>query len=262
MAYKILSCGVSKPSARILRNAIVELTGKRIWVTKRTDGDGFPSIYIMRYGHIGTIPPEFRIGPTVGFNSTHVINVCSNKYTFSTLMKQNNIYSPEFFSSKEDVHPGDFPIMIRDSLCSYGGRGITVVKNMDEFIANWVPGYYWTRFIKMPFEYRVHLLGGKIARIFKKIKETEGDEEDLPVRNVGHGYHFSLQNASSFVQDRIEPIVNEVYSVLPGNYMALDIGWDRENQKYFVMEANSAPGLNTRTAKDYAEYLAPLLFPN
>jgi glutathione synthase/RimK-type ligase-like ATP-grasp enzyme len=42
--------------------------------------------------------------------------------------------------------------------------------------------------------------------------------------------------------------------ILIGDFYALDIGRDATNHRYFIFEANSAPGINENTVELYADY--------
>jgi hypothetical protein len=98
----------------------------------------------------------------------------------------------------------------------------------------------------------VHVLGGEFAKVYKK--EPIETESEFPIRNSYNLYHYS--NKSGFkswnklmeLQERLRPI-------LTGSFYALDVGWDTVNKRYFIFEANTAPGITAATAGLYADYL-------
>jgi hypothetical protein len=242
----------------ILRDAISDRTGRKILVTKHTDPGG-ETEFIMRYGNPSYVPSEriYNSAAVLGHNTPSIIHLCSNKMAFSNLMEKSGILSPVFHSTGK---PLSYPALIRTTLVSYGGKGIIPVNNETEFDLNWKPGYFWTEFYNLKYEYRVHMLGGQIGRIFKKVKEDGTEDTEYPIRNVNNGYHFSLQNASNFIHEQVTPLVSRIFNVLPASYCALDIGYVEETDQYVVLEGNSGPGLTRKTAAVYADYLTKVLF--
>lgn len=175
-------------------------------------------------------------------NTLEVIRTCSNKLLFSQLMKDNEIYSPEFYKGV----PKQYPVITRSTLSSFGGRGMELVRSEKEFIND---GTYWTPFIETAFELRVHVLGSKISRIFRK----EGGESFI--RTSSNGWHFALKDPQYY--PKLFPLVEKICGIpmFANAFIALDIGWDAKRREYLVYEGNSAPGLNEHTAGVYAEYI-------
>lgn len=232
------SCG---PSAKLLRDQIEELTNRSILVTFNADRIKGPFI---RYGNAVAVK-----GADTAFNSAAFIKSVADKGVFSNLMKAHGVYSPIY---RIDT-PKDYPILIRKTLTGQGGYGIVVCKDAAAFAANWSDDYVWTPFVRTQFELRVHVLGGQVSKIFKK-ECIDGEEGDLPIRNLDAGYHFAVKDAE--VYPKVQALVDSVHKVLKGGaFYTLDIGWDKAAKKYLVFEANSGSGLNTQTAALYADYL-------
>jgi glutathione synthase/RimK-type ligase-like ATP-grasp enzyme len=168
-------------------------------------------------------------------------------------MKAHDIYSPVY---RVDT-PKAYPVIIRKTLTGQGGYGIVVCPDAETFAANWDDAYVWTPFIKTQFELRVHVLGGQVAKIFKK-ECVDAEEGDLPIRNLDAGYHFAVKDAA--IYPKVQALVDKVQAVLKGRFYTLDIGWDKETKQYFIFEANSGSGLNPQTAALYADYLVRELY--
>ncbi len=228
----------SFPSARILRDKIFELTGIKFILVKSGNLIKKPDI---RFGDSFN-----KFDDDTKYNSPEFISLCANKYKFSKLLLENDLYTPEFRKDKPDI----FPLLIRTNLFLSGGRGIIICKNEDEFSSEWNPSYWWTPFIRTNFEIRAHVLGREVKRIFRKSLENENE---YPIRNNAI-CHFSLTNIEKY--PKLNETINSLNNILGvENFYALDIGWDSNNKKYFIFEANTAPGLNDNTAQVYAEFL-------
>jgi hypothetical protein len=230
---KVLS-NTSFISARILAEELRNL-GEQCISTRRTErinrGD-----YVIRYGSTSLHEGIDTL------NSLEVIRTCSNKLSFSNMMRENNIYTPVFSRGS----PSHFPIIVRTTLNSFGGRGMILVNNAKDFHYE---NAYWTPYIATDFELRVHVLGGKIIRVFRK----EGGENYI--RTSSNGWHFSLRENETY--PKVNSVVKKIFStpMFSNCFMALDLGWDSSVKEYVVFEGNSAPGLNEHTANLYAEYI-------
>lgn len=231
------------PSTRILRDSIFSLSGKRFLIT------GYPerckNYPIIRYGNsFGNFSKE------IGLNSPAFISLCANKKMFSELLLHNSFYTPEYRKDKDL----EFPLLIRQTLFGHGGEGIILCKNEEEFKQNWRDNY-WTKYIPTQFELRVHVLGDKIVKIFRK---DSIEKEEFPIRNNAT-CHFSIRDPEKY--SKLKELINDLnilFSLVEGvnfGFYALDVGWNSDRKEYFIFEANSAPGLNEHTANVYADFL-------
>jgi glutathione synthase/RimK-type ligase-like ATP-grasp enzyme len=238
---KILTCDSSLESAQLLRDTIHAITGKRFVVTKNPENiDG----KFIRYGYSADVwVPDTR------HNSASFIRLVCNKLRFSNLIAQHGFSTPNF---RQDTRNVIFPCLIRHTLRSYDGRGIVVCRNKNDFKENWDAESFWTPFVRTTREYRVHVLGGKVAKIFAKVKPDDYEDE-FPIRNLRLGYHYSLCDIDRL--PGIQKLVKKLHPIIGGSFYTLDLGWDNNKKEYFVFEANSGSGLNEKTAILYAEYL-------
>lgn len=240
---KILSGNSSVPSARILRNALQDLYGRRILVT--SNPERIRTFPFIRYGNSSYV----NLSEETDFNSPNFIQFSSNKLKFSKVMEENNIYSPVF---KRNIGELIFPLLIRETLTSFGCKGIHVIKNEEKFQEIWRNNFYWTPYINLAFELRVHILGGNIVKIFKK---ELNEPQEFPIRNNSL-CHFSLKSLEKYpkLESFIETLI-KIKEVSQGKFYSIDIGWDSVNKKYFVIEFNTGSGLNENTAEEYAKYI-------
>jgi len=232
--YYLLASRRSIPSAKLLRDQIKSLNNLNILVT--TDIDKLN--IILRYGcHLG--------GPNNILNSIEFIRNCSSKRLFSLLMQENNIYSPIYYRNEK---PESFPVLIRKTLNGQHGEGIIYCSSLDEFNEN-NNNNYWTPFVSLKYELRVHCLNGEIAKVFVKKKHNEND-----VILNSENSHFSLVEVKDNYK-RLFETIEKMNFFLKDSFCALDIGYDEKKKEYFILEGNSAPGLNESTARLYAEYI-------
>lgn len=242
----ILTDKGSLPSAKLLRDTMVQMTGKKIYVS--TEPERLTKAPTFRYGcSAGNFSDDTLL------NSPGFIRLCSDKKAFADLLRNENINAPEFLHIREGE--GRFPIVVRETLTSSGGRGIHVVRNRQElepfrFNSHW----WWTPFVRTRCEYRIHVLGGQVARVFAKVREDGREEEEFPIRNLSNGYHFSLRFEP---RPELTELAGMVDNHLPdgAGFYTLDVGYIGRNEGFIVFEANTAPGLNETSATAYAEFL-------
>jgi len=233
------------PSARILRDSIYNLTGKRLIVTSREDHIKDTDRIVIRYGNSS----RHSVLDTE-LNSPKFINIVASKFNTANLLLANNIYTPKYEKSLTNLI---FPCLIRKTLSGMGGKGIVYCADRETFDENYSNQYYWTQYVYTDFELRVHVFNGLILRLFRKEPLT-----DNPIRN-NDSCHFSLRNPENYV--KLFPIIEKLNDIFTSNgirryFYALDVGWDSNKKEYFIFELNSAPGINENTADIYAREIA------
>lgn len=251
---KILTHRSCIVSAKLLKAALIPILGRRVVVTTRPDRIRGPFI---RYGCAADVAV-----PDTSFNSQAFVRLASNKAAFSKLLRDNDISTPTFYRETAPL-ANQYPVLIRKTLNSSGGRGIVVCPDAASFAANWNPIYVWTPFIKTQFELRVHVLGGRVVKVLKKrFVGVDGVEEGeelvepaVPIRNLDRGYHYSARNLDTY--PKVHDLVKTVHPIIGApSFYTLDLAWDKVNKRYFVFEANSGSGLNSQTVELYADHLA------
>lgn len=233
------------PSVRLLRTYLNTLTDEQFLITRNPDRVRGQNL--IRYGNSTVIQ-----GITKEINPPNIVSTLAFKNRFSADLLANDIYSVEFFRNQV---PQRFPVLIRETLTSYGGRGIHLARNEQEFNSLYNRGFWWTPFIRTQFELRVHILGGEVKRIFKKEYIGDDQEQEFPIRNMHRGYHFSLRNINNY--PKVITLVNTIVERVTGKncFFALDVGWDAEKKEYLVFEGNSSPGLNQNEAQVYGDFI-------
>lgn len=244
----ILAHRTGLPSAKLIRDALFQETGIRYLVT--TKPSRVREIQ-LRYGASSPVNCS-----DTEFNTPEFIRLVSDKLSFANAIK-DKFNTPNFIRVREPTDD-EFPIVIRRTMCGWGGVGIIMCPDRQTFDDNW-HGSYWTRFVRTTQEFRVHVLGGNIGRLFKKLTvRVNGErplEEEFPIRTLKSGnYRYSLRNDNNAFPD-LTDLVSQLDAEIGGKLYALDVGKLPDNQGWFIFEGNSAPGINQFTAVTYAKYL-------
>lgn len=244
----ILTHRTGLPSAKLLRDALFTETGIRYLVTTRPSH--IRRLHV-RYGASSPVDCQ-----DTEFNTPEFVNLVSDKLRFSQRIA-DKFNTPKFICSREPTDD-EFPIVIRKTMCGWGGAGIVMCPDRQTFDDNW-HGSYWTRFVKTATEFRIHVLGGNIGKLFKKIRiKIDGvrpAEDEFPIRTFKLGlYRYSLRNDANSFPDLAE-LVSQLTNEIGGKMYTLDVGKLADEDGWFIFEGNTASGLNQHTASVYAKYL-------
>jgi carbamoylphosphate synthase large subunit len=185
-------------------------------------------------------------------NQPDSIELASNKLKCFNLMKEMGVSVPDFWTKKEDIPDDAFPVMCRTKLQAHSGEGIVVAENRGQLVN--APLY--TRYIKKKDEYRVHVVrkpgkGTSIIVTQRKAKRNNAVDRNFMVRNLANGFVY-------LIDDGMVPGVvhDEAIKALECSglaFGAVDIIYNAHQGKAYVLEINTAPGLEERTARAYAE---------
>lgn len=139
----------------------------------------------------------------------------------------------------------------RKYLNSSCGKGIVVLEpeTLHEGVGNY-PVY--TKYKKKKREFRVHIFRDKVVAITEKRKRAgfEG-QRDTKIRNLANGYVFcqTVENLPA----GIEALALAASKVTPSDFKGVDLGYNERNNDLFVIEVNSAPGIQGSNIDAYVE---------
>lgn len=210
---------------------------------------------IVRYGNSMPIPND------AGFNlnSPEMIRLSGSKLALSNLLSEKDDEEeklPSLVLYRRVPEDNEFPIVVRTELNRGGGIGIVFCENREQF--QQFRGNYWSHYYHFEFELGVHILGGEIKRVFKKVRDENLEPEKFPRRNTNNGYSFSLKPKWEQIYTGLPKFVEKLYSIIPIQMARLDVGYDKKTGGYRLIEINSAPDLsqNKNTLQLYAEFIA------
>lgn|SRR3990167_6328029 len=191
------------------------------------------------------------------FNSTSVIQLCSNSLAFSNFCQNNNILSPQY-NKLHKSHPTKFPALLRSNY-HRAGNDIYIAYNQDDLYENYPENNlnheYWVEFFPTKYEIRVHYINKNIIRIFLK-ENLQDEKQEIPIRTARLGWHYSIKpenDEKRFKQAKI--LVHNIAESIGLGFGAFDLAWSTEHNKYIIWEINTAPGLNPHTSNLYAQHL-------
>ena len=229
-------------------------TGKRIITGLQTVlPDNAVSIYdenstldshytLIRWGDIQNV----RYKPQHLINNVNGVKLATNKLETLTFLKDCGINVPDVTMNIHDTRG----IWLGRRLHHRGGTDITI--NGD--------GDFFTKYIPNIKEYRVHVMDNRILGVQEKIlEENQVDRNDVKIRNHSNGYKFILQNTNR-ADNSLKTLAKNVISSLGLTFGAIDIIETNDvEHKYYVLEVNTAPGLESTMFNRYIDAMATLI---
>lgn len=142
-------------------------------------------------------------------------------------------------------------VVVRRLLNASEGRGIEIHSRPEDIPQ--APLY--VRYIPKSAEYRVHMVGDEIIDIQQKVLRRAVDPEtaNWGVRNTANGFVFQRQGINIPGDVKTQALLALKASGL--DFAAADVVWHHRRGKAYVLELNSAPGIEGSTVKSYANAL-------
>lgn len=242
MSLKLFPYKLGSVTGKKLARALRILRVRPSYNAKRKD-------VIVNWGN--SMPPHFR-WMEQDLNKPHAIALACNKLTtFETLDDKGFQHIPQFTTDYEDakilIDLGD-TIYCRTLLNSNSGRGIVIANTKRELVR--APLY--TIKTKHKHEYRVHVFKGKVLDVQQKKKKFNlslHQKTSHGIRNHSSGWVFARADVSP--PSELLDICVDAINLLGLDFGAIDIGHRVRDNKFFLFEVNTAPGLDGTTLDKY-----------
>lgn len=231
--YKQGSAG-AKALAVALDGKVLKLEGSK-WKPKAGD-------VVINWGS-GKVP---QFGPAKVLNPN--TNDASCKLASFKRMKENDVRVPDFTEARDEAEAMRFPVVCRTKLRGHSGDGIVIANNKEELVN--APLY--TQYVKKKDEYRVHVLGQQAFFIQRKARKLDNENPNWQIRNLAGGFVFVEVEEKDVPRDVIDQALAAVRA-LGLDFGGVDIMWNENEGKAYVLEINTACGLEERTADRYKQ---------
>lgn len=197
-------------------------------------------------------------------NNPEAVNVAGNKVKFFEKVKES-VRIPEFTTDGAQalawVEEGK-EVMGRSTRGSCG----TDIVFYNEDVGRWTDSEFWSVYKKKKDEYRVHVIFDEVVLVQKKaVRKTDpvtGQPIDtsnvnFQIRNLSNGFVF-VRNDVTPPKDVLTQAAKAIQTV-GLDFGAVDVIYNATEDKAYVLEVNTAPGLEGSTPADYAAVLRPRL---
>jgi len=242
-----------KKHAETLRESCIEL---------RTENSRYhyrPGDIAVNWGrsHLGNTPEFLKHGPRI-INKEGCVKRCSNKLTFFSLQAgtHNPCRTPEFTTNRmiaASWQREGSSVCERHKLDGHSAEGL-VITQPHTALGN-APLY--TKYVKKKDEYRIHLyrLGEHIYVLFNQKKvhpnaQRNGEQGvNWMIRNHDNGFIYQRNNIN--VPGDVFAQAIRAFDVSGLDFGAVDVIYNQASDKAYVLEINTAPGLEGQSVVDY-----------
>lgn len=176
---------------------------------------------------------------------------CKDKIFQYNWFKEQDLPALEFTTSIETAREwcaNKGVVFARTLTRASEGKGIIIAETPDE-----VPvAPVFTLYKKKKKEFRVHVYKESVVSVLEKRKRKDFHEDrDTRIRNTANGYVFCSE-------DVVEPpglreLAIKASRVTGSDFKGVDIGYNEKLNELFIIEVNSAPGIQGSNITKYVE---------
>lgn len=179
--------------------------------------------------------------------------------TFNAL-KAGKVSVPEFSTSLTDAQKwinDGHTVFCRTLTRASAGRGIVVAKTLNELVT--APLY--VKYKKKKSEFRVAVIGGQVIDFTQKKRSKDVPQE----LTNGNGLIRNLDNGWVFCRENVNPPNSVITSAIKAiqalglDFGAVDIIFNEKENQAYVLEINTAMGLEGTSISRYSRAFAELL---
>lgn len=193
---------------------------------------------IINWGNSAPIPAAEGVRV---FNKPEAVALATNKLRAFNAWK-NHVRIPVF--TTEPPQPENI-WLARTVINGAAGEGIVVIRPDD---VNVPPAPLYVQYIPKRDEFRLHVVQGNVVFAQQKKRRAgyEHDRDEKLIRNYENGWVFCVAELATVPEDAKAQAIAAVRT-LGLDFGAVDLVMHRDNGRAYVLEVNTAPGLESPT---------------
>lgn len=183
---------------------------------------------------------------SVVLNPFNNVKIASNKLeTFQKFAENPEIQIPQWTTDPEVARTFG-TVVCRTVLRGHSGNGIVLWEGDGDLPR--APLY--TQYVKKKHEFRVHVMNGEVIDVQQKRKRRDFDgEPNTKVRNHQNGWVYCRENLD--IPDDLSRQAILATGALGLDFGAVDLIYNERQNRSYVLEVNTAPGLEGTTLENY-----------
>lgn len=186
-------------------------------------------------------------------NIPQSVELATNKIKAFDAMLLEGVNIPEYTTDKQIAKSWDGIVVCRKTVTGHEGRGIVIANTPSEI----VDAPLYTKHLRHKHEYRVHVFKGSVIDFTQKKKRAGSETTSSLVRNSANNWVFCREGVT-LPDDAKEQAIKAVDALFL-DFGAVDIAYRERDNKAYVLEVNTAPGIEGTTLNSYSaaikEYL-------
>jgi len=171
--------------------------------------------------------------------------IATHKLKAFNAFKKHGVSAPLYTTSKKEALEWckKGTVLGRQLLRGNSGKGIFILNTENERV-----GKLYTLYVKKHREFRVHVINGTVERIQEKLLR-KGSPPSL-IRSYDNGYVFC--EPKCMPPDTVLSNAIAAVKACGLDFGAVDVIYNDKQERAYVLEVNTAPGISTHTAEIYA----------
>ena len=251
MSFKVYPYKQGSASAKTLANAlegkVLKVVGSKFKPKARD--------VVINWG--SSKVPDF--GPATVLNKD--VSVAQCKLATFKALGAAGVRIPDCWEGRaaaNEAPANSYPLVCRTVLRGHSGEGIVIANNADEL----VDAPLYTQYVKKKDEYRVHVTRHEddydAFFIQRKARKLDVDDPNWQVRNLAGGFVFAQVELADVPHDVVDQACAAL-GALGLDFGGVDVLFNEREGKAYVLEINTACGLEERTAERYRDAFHRLL---
>jgi glutathione synthase/RimK-type ligase-like ATP-grasp enzyme len=185
-------------------------------------------------------------------NQPRFVGQAVNKITAFRHLDVERVNTPDWCTGKDraaEIIESGHAVVCRTKLNGHSGEGIVIANTVEEL----VDAPLYVQYVKKTQEYRLHVMHNEVFFIQRKARKVEIPDEEVnwQVRNLAGGFIYANQNVEVGEQAKMEAV--RAIMALGLDFGAVDVIYNQQEDKYYVLEVNTACGLAGTTLDKYVE---------
>ena len=205
---------------------------------------------LVNYG--SNTAPNFPL-PVNTVNRPEACAIAGNKLRAFQAFQQHNVRTPEWTADRAVAQgwlQDNAVVVCRTLLNAHSGRGIVLASSLEQLTH--APLY--VKYKKKRKEFRVHVFQGRVIDVSEKRrvrKENRPAEFDGYIRNHANGWVFCRDGIVRPAD--LDSLAISAVAACGLDFGAVDVIWNEKENLCYVLEVNTAPGLEGTTLERYKQ---------
>lgn len=189
-------------------------------------------------------------------NTEEAVSVAADKLKFFNAT-QGKVNIPEFTTDVNEarVWSADGKVVVaRTKLNGHSGEGLHIIDDLPHFEGfNHYSVKLYVKYIPKKEEYRIHVVNGEVIDSRRKALSEDFDkcQANWKVRSHQNGFIFAKDGFE--VPEQVSEQAILAVNVIGLDFGAVDVIWNNFYKKAYVLEINTAPGLEGSSVDNYKE---------
>ena len=219
---------------------------------------------ILNWGS-SSLPSE--VSKSMIINEPSAVSNCTDKIKFFKAMEScEGVNTPKFTESPSEAYSwllNNKDVVLRSKVNGHSGEGINLltaesVAGGDQDFKNIWAMYgakFATQYVLKKDEYRVHVINGVAVDVRRKALAEKYShlKEKLNWKIRTHQNGFIFQKEDFQAPDQVVSSAVKAVDFMGLDFGAVDVVWNNFYEKAYVLEINTAPGLEGSTIDSYKE---------